>query len=887
MTPEQPSATARAAYERCMRLVRAASILVPDRRRDEWTREWMGELWYRASLLDRASDTGPRAERRLFARTMGAFPHAVWTLSDEMRLDPMLQDLKYAIRGMVKRPAFATLVILILALGIGANTAMFSIVRAVLLKPLPYDRPDELVYMFGAFNQSDRAMVSPVDYLDYRERNSVFASLGAMRIFGTSVLTGGDEPERVRSSATSANFFATLGVKPYRGRVFLPEEEQGNHDVAIISYGLWQRRYGGDARIIGQTIAIDGRPNTVVGVMSPTLDRTMDVQIWRPLPFHTSETSVRRFHYLRLVGRLKAGTTVAQAQRHMDDIARNLAAENPENEGWHLRLAPYRDVVVGGAAPVLFILLGAVGLVLLIACGNVASLLLARASARSGEMAVRTALGAGRGRLVRQLLTESLLLGVAASVAGLVLGHFLLAGIRLVGAGLLPRLAEVEIDGVVLMFTMATAVVTSLAFGAAPAMHVARGDVASSMRSLGKTSSTRAGVTTRDALVVAQVGLSFVLLIGAGLLVRSLWQLQHVETGFDATHLITAEVSLPRGRYKDRTDVERFWTQYLERVRAIPGVESAAATTLLPLRGGGDTYFYIEGQPPASDAQKMNATVCTVTDDYFATMRIPVTSGRVFSAAERGEGAGVTVISAGLAKRLFPNESPIGKRLVVDFGKPFTAEIVGVVADVRVYGQASDAPDLMYFTNRQPNAGFGTNTMNLTTRVRGSPDAFAAQLRASLRSIDADVPLAAVQSMESILSDSVSAPRLRTQLLVGFAVVALLLAIVGLYGMLAYSVTQRAREMGIRIALGARPGSVFGLVIRQGMVLVGVGILLGIGGAVAGTRVLQSQLFGIGAMDPAVFVVVAMTLALAGLMACVVPARRATKADPILALRTE
>jgi putative ABC transport system permease protein len=729
--------------------------------------------------------------------------------------------------------------------------------------------------------------VSPPDYLDYRAQNKVFSSLAGRTIFGMSVLTGTDEPERVRSSIATANFFSTLGIKPYRGRTFRPEEEYGESTVAIISYGLWQRRYAGDARIIGRAILIDGRPNTVVGIMPPTLDRTMDVQVWQPVPFNTPGTSVRRFHYLRLVGRLNPGVTIAQAQRHMDEIARTLAQQYPENESWHLNLTPYRDVVIGNVGPVLFVLLGAVGLVLLIACGNVASLLLARASARGGEMAVRTALGAGRSRLVRQLLTESLLLGLAAGVVGLVLGHYLLEGVRAVGDGTLPRLAEVQIDGVVLAFTFAISLITSLVFGVAPALQTARADLSTTMKSLGKASASRIGVSTRDALVVGQVALSFVLLIGAGLLVRSLWQLQAVETGFDPKRMLAAEITLPDTRYKDRADVQRFWDQFLDRVRAIPGVESAAATTLFPLRGGGDTYFYIEGQPPASDAQKMNAVVSVVTDDYFTTMRTPLVAGRAFTASDRGEGAGVMVISNAMARRLFPGASAIGKRLVVDFGKPFTGEIIGVVADVRVYGQANDAPDVMYFTSRQPNAGFGANRMNVAARVRGDPESMAPQVRAVLRSLDRDIPLAGVQAVESILSDSISGARLRTQLLVGFAAVALVLAVVGLYGMLAYSVTQRSREMGIRIALGARPGAVFRLIVRQGMVLVIVGVVLGIAGAFAAARVMRAQLFAVAPTDPTVFAFVAVVLTVAGLAACIIPARRATKADPISALRIE
>lgn len=879
--------SARAVYERAMRVVRLARRLVPVGRREEWTNEWSGELWYRTSLLDHRGSIDARKATRLMFRTLGAFPHAIWLLTDELRLDPMLQDLKYAIRGLVTRPAFAALVIAILAIGIGANTAMFSIVNSVLLKPLPYDKPDELAYMYGSFKLNGRAMVSPLDYLDYREQNTVFSSLAARTIFGTVVLTGSDEPEKVRSSIASANFFSTLGVKPYRGRVFLPEEEKGESSVAVISYGLWQRRYAGDAQMIGKSITIDGRPITVVGIMPPALDRTMDVQVWQPIPFGTQGTSVRRFHYLRLVGRLKPGMTIPQAQNHMDAVAQRLAATYPENESWHLTLVPYRESVVGNVGPVLLVLLGAVGVVLLIACGNVASLLLARATARSGEMAIRTALGAGRSRIVRQLLTESVVLGLAAGVTGMVVAYYLLAGVRAVSDGVLPRLAELEMDGRVLAFTLGISLLTSLVFGAVPTVYATRPNLAATMKSLGKASAGKGGAYTRDILVVAQVALSFVLLIGAGLLVRSLWHLQNVEAGFDAKQLLTGEVALPRTRYAGRTDVERFWKGFLERVQAIPGVESTAATTLLPLRGGGDTYFYIDGRPPITDSDKMNATVCTVTDEYFSTMRIAMVQGRTFNASDAGDGAPVTVINTGLAKRLFPNESAIGKRLVIDFGKPVTAEIVGIAGDVRVYGQVNDAPDIMYFSNRQPGVGFGVGSMHLVARVRGDPNDYAVQMRAALRGLEADVPLATVESMSDIMYDSISAARLRTQLLTGFAVVALVLAVVGLYGMLAYSVMQRSREMGIRIALGAQAGAVFGLVLRKGVMLVVIGIVLGVAGAIATTKLLSAQLFNVAPNDPTVFGGVALALALAGIAACVVPARRATKADPISALRIE
>ncbi|HEX6049315.1 MAG TPA: FtsX-like permease family protein, partial [Gemmatimonadaceae bacterium] len=391
----------------------------------------------------------------------------------------------------------------------------------------------------------------------------------------------------------------------------------------------------------------------------------------------------------------------------------------------------------------------------------------------------------------------------------------------------------------------------------------------------------------RSALVTLEVALAVTLLVGAGLLVRSLVQLQRVETGFNADGILAAEVSLPSERYETRADTERFWTQFLDRVRAIPGVEAAGATTLLPLRGGGDTYFHIEGQPPATDADKMNATVSTVTDDYFATMRIPMVAGRTFTVTDT-EGPGVTVVSDGLARRLFPGQRALGRRLVVDFGQPFTAEIVGVVADVRIYGQVYDAPDVMYFSNRQPGAGFGTALlMNVAARVRGNPTAIAPQLRAALRAIDPDVPLSAIQPMNEILADSHGRARFRTQLLTSFAGVALVLAVVGLYGTLAYSVTQRMREIGVRIALGAQARAVFGLVLRQGMVLVSIGVVIGVAGAFAVTRLLRAQLFEVTPTDPIVFVGAGAALLAAGFAACAVPARRATRADPIAALRLE
>jgi predicted permease len=458
---------------------------------------------------------------------------------------------------------------------------------------------------------------------------------------------------------------------------------------------LWQRRFGGDPGVLERSLVVNGRTRRVIGVMSPVLDRTLDVQIWKPLEFHTPETQTRRFHFLRAIGRLKPGVTIAQAQSAMDVVAKQLEASYPENATWRLSLFPYRNVVVGDVGRALLILLGAVGLVLLIACGNVASLLLARASSRQGEIAIRTALGASRTRLVRQLLTESMLLAVGGGAVGLTLATFLLRALRVVGVGILPRLGEVGIDRTVLVFTIALSVLTGLIFGVAPALHAVRDNLVTSLASLGRSSGARRTMRARDALVVVQVALSLVLLVGAGLSLRSLWNLQHVPPGFDANNVLTAEVFLSEQRYRDRDAQLRFWQSLSDGLRGIPGVSLASMTTMLPLRGGGDTRYWIEGDAQTTETAR-NAQINVVGDDYFQTMRIPVTSGRVFGRDDR-TGPNTIVLSRRMATKLFRNQNAVGRRLVVDFGNdPFIGEIIGVVGDVRHSGLSSDPRDEVY-----------------------------------------------------------------------------------------------------------------------------------------------------------------------------------------------
>jgi predicted permease len=478
-------------------------------------------------------------------------------------------------------------------------------------------------------------------------------------------------------------------------------------------------------------------------------------------------------------------------------------------------------------------------------------------------------------------------LGLTAGLVGLGLAYYLVETVRAVGAGMVPRLAELALDRTAVLFTVALSLATSVVFGLAPAVHAAKGSVSATVASLGRGSDNRAGVRSRNVLVVAQVAVSLVLLIVAGLLIRSLWQLQRVDPGFDPQRVFTADISLPVARYGERAAAERFWSALTERVTAIPGVEAAAGTTLLPLRGGGDTYFYVDGRPPATDADKLHATVAVVTHGYFETMRIAVKSGRSFSAEDRADGPGVVLINERLARRLFPHGSAVGERVVVDFGKPFRCQIIGVTGDVRLYGQANEVPDQMYFSVRQPGAGFGATRMRLVARVQGEPSAIAPQVRSALRELEPDVPLSSVEPMEDIVAGSTRDVRFRAGLLAGFAGSAFLLAVIGLYGVLAYSVTRRARELGIRIALGARSAELFTLVVREGMLLVACGVALGLVGSFAATQLVAGMLFDVSRTDLRVFIVVTLALLASGLAACVLPARRATQVEAIEALRSE
>ncbi len=871
MTGLPPAAEAR--YRLASRVLAVLRWLVPAGRREDWRREWEAECWHLLARTDR-----PELGRHL----AGAVPHALRLRRNTWRLDMIISDLLFAWRTIRRRPGFALLVSGTLALGIGANTAMFSVVNAVLIRPVPYPAPERLVFMYGSFAKYDRAAMSPPDYLDYRAANTVLTSFAARSIGGEAVITSGGPPERVAAGNVTANFFETLGVAPLRGRLFLPDEEQGTgHDVALLSYGLWQRRFGGDPAVVGTAVTINGRPTEVVGILPRRLDHSLEFEIWLPLAFGRSEMAIRRFHSLRGVGRLKPGVTMAQAQANFDAIAKQLELTYPENETWRLRLVPYRDVVVGDLGRALVILLAAVGLVLLIACVNVANLQLARATTRQGEMLVRTALGADRVRLVRQLLTESLLFAALGGALGLLVATGLMGVIRAATASVLPRMVEVQIDGSVLAFTVVVSLLTGLGFGLAPALHTVRRNLSSTLASLGRGSGRNRG---RDGLVALQVAVSTVLLVGSGLLMKSLVALGQVETGFDAAGVLTANLVLPPARFPDRGAAERFWFELTERLGAIPGVGAAAATSSLPMRGGSDAVYWPEDRPPANEAERRNAMVVSVSEDYFKAFRVPVIEGRGFEPSERNGGPPALIVSRSLAARLFPGQRATGRRLAVDVGTPFAGEIVGVVGDVRAFGVAGPNPDIIYFSAYQPG-GFGIGYLNLVLRTAGDPALLANPVRAAVAELDRELALADVQTMASVVRMSTAPQRFSARLLAAFSIAAVLLAVIGLYGVLAFAVSERSVEIGIRLALGARRQAVFGMVVGRGLLVVGVGIGLGLIGAVVASRVLDGQLYQVKSTDPAVYGTVAAVLAVAGLAATILPARRATRVDPMTAIR--
>jgi putative ABC transport system permease protein len=801
-------------------------------------------------------------------------------------MQTLWQDLRYGTRILLKKPGFTSIAVLTLALGIGANTAIFSVVNAVLLQPLPYGDPDRLVWMWGNIrNGGNRASVSPPDFLDYRAQNSVFEHFGASFTVDSSVnLTGSDEPERLTSRLVTANYFDVLGVRPLYGRAFTAEEEHfGRHLVVVLSYGLWQRRLGADQAIVGREITINNEPYTVVGVMPPDFRPPLSAELWGPMPLDHPGMKAREAHFLRPIGKLKAGVTLAEAQSEMDAIARRLEEQYPtSNTGWSLLLVPLRERMIGNRRPALLVLFGAVAFVLLIACANVANLMLVRAVSRRKEMALRAALGASRWRIARQMLTESLLIALAGGMLGFLLSA---SGIDLLvafSAGNLPPTARISMDAAVLAFTVGISALTGILFGLAPALQMLKVNLNESLKAEGRGGAESCERNrTRNLLVVMETAIAVVLLVGAGLLIRSLIRLQNVHPGFDAENVLTLRIDLSQKKYDKPEKTAAFFSQLETRVAALPGVEAVGMTTELPLSGQpNDLGFTVAGRPPVRSNEGYGADFRRVNRQLFQAMRIPLLRGRHFTKQEVSAGAPVLIVSESLARAVFPNEEPLGQRLLTSPTDP-PREIIGIVGDVSHRGLNLQKRATMYLPIH------ATIWKNLVIRTTADPLSLASAVRREIKALDPELSLANVKPLEQLVYESVAEPRYRTTLLGLFAAVALLLAAIGLYGVLAYAVTNRTHEIGIRMALGAQARDVLRLVIGHGIKLALIGVVLGLGAALALTQLMKTLLFDVSPNDPLTFVVIALLLILVALVACWIPARRATKVDPMIALRCE
>ena len=804
----------------------------------------------------------------------------------------LLHDLRYAARLQRKNPGFTIVAVIALALGIGANTAIFSVVNTVLLRPLPYKDPERLVMVWEDASRHGYPRDTPAagNYVDWRDQNQVFEGMAA--IADTSFnLTGSGEPERLEGRRVSVNLFPLLGVEPQIGRVFTAAEDQpGAQRVVLLSYGLWQRRFGGDPNIAGQSLTLNGESYVVVGVMPARFQfPSSDDQAWVPIAFTQQEMANRGRHYLEVLARLKPGVSLDQAQSEMSTIASRLQQQYPQfNAELGAVVQPLQEHLVGDIKPALLILLGAVGLVLLIACANVANLLLARAAVRQKEIAVRVALGARRWRLIRQFLTESVLLSTVGGLVGLAIAYGGLVLLRAFIPENISQAREISMDLKVLGFTFLVSVATGVIFGLAPAIQAARFNQIETLKEGGRDAATGGGgKRLRGLLVTAEVAISLVLLIGAGLLINSFLRLRNVDPGFRADNLLTMRIVLPKPRYEQFERRSAFYTDLVQRVQSLAGVRSAAITTNLPLyRQGNSISISIEGQPAPPPGQERIVVTRIISPGYFDTMSIPLLRGRNVTEQDTETTPNVVVISETMARRYWPGEDAVGKRIAA--GRVTSPEdwiqVVGVVKDVRQFELNAEPKPQMYLSYRQ--AGF-FEPRDLVVKTDVDPSSLAATVRKAVWEIDKDQPVSNIQTMEEILADSIARQRFSMLLLAIFAGVALVLAGVGIYGVMSYSVAQRTHEIGIRMALGAQTGAVLKLAVGYGMKLVIAGIVIGLIAAFALTRVMATLLFGVTATDPTTFTLISVLLIAVAAVASYVPARRATRVNPIIALRYE
>jgi putative ABC transport system permease protein len=797
------------------------------------------------------------------------------------------RDLRYGVRMLLRRPGFTTVAVLTLALGIGANTTIFSFVNGILLRPLPYAEPERLALIEeNALKRGVTSMgVSFPNFLDWRERNQVFEDVATYQT-GNFSLTGAGEPEQFRGARISAGLLEILRVPPTLGRTFTAEEDRPEQNtVVILGNGVWQNRFGGDSSIVGQQVVLNNRSHTVIGVMPPGFKFPEIAELWVPLAL-TPQSWTRNDHGLGGVARLKAGVSFSHAQSEMDAIAQGIEAENPiTNDGLGVRVTSMHERLSGDYSEALMVLLGTVGCVLLVACANVANLLLARATARKKEIAVRTALGASRGRMVRQLLTESLLLGAAGGTLGLVLAVW---GLELLLAMIpvdLPFWMNFDLDLRVLSFTLGISLLTGVIFGVVPALQASRADVNETLKEGGRSAGTATSHRARNLVVVAEVALSLVVLVAAGLMMQSFLRLRQVNSGVNPRNVLTLALSLPTAKYGGDARAE-FVRRLMESIRTLPGVDSAGATSGLPLGGGTwGRSLTVEGYPVLAVGQAPMIQHNVITPDYFRALGIPILTGRDFNEADSKDATRVTIVDERLAREYWPNESPLGKR--VRFGPPENNEpwhtIVGVAGAVRHERLDTETRQSVYL----PHLQNPVNGIALTVRSQANPTSLIGAVRSELRELDPNLPVTRVRTMEEVVSQSIWQPRLYTILLGLFAAVALLLACVGIYGVMSYSVAQRTHEIGIRMALGASSMDVLKLVISQGIKPALVGVAIGMAGAFGLTHLMSSLLFTVNPTDPVTFGLNAILLTSVATVACWLPARRATKVDPMIALRGE
>ena len=811
-------------------------------------------------------------------------------------METLIRDIRYAARGLLKQPVFAAIVLLTLGLGIGASTAIFSVVNSVLLRKLPYRQPDRIVAIQELSEKGTRVQVTSANFLDWRAQNTVFEHLAAIRVT-TSNLALADYAERIDIAQTSANFFEVFGVTPTYGRFFIPTDEQAGHEpVVILSDGLWRSRFGSDPGLVGKPIKLDGRNYTVIGIAPPRFQYPDKTEAWLPPLKLVPElfpdqdvTQTRGMGYLAAVALLKPGVSLPQAAAEMETITSRLRQQYPEsNNNRFNKVVSLHRHLVGDTDTMLWLLLGAVTFVLLIACANVANLLLANAASRQKEIAIRTALGASRFRVVRQLFTESALLALAGGAVGLLLSVW---GVPLITKLLpreFPRLDEIQIDWRVLGFTLAASVLTGLLFGLAPVFHLTRFGVHDAM----KESSHGAGGSVhrsrlRHALIVAEVALSVVLLAGAGLLFRSFLQLQSVNAGFTPEQVLTARLSPSGEKFKTDSDYIKYYENVLARIGALPGVREAGVINTLPLQKGPTFRFRVEGRAPLPIDKWPPANYRSVSPNYFHVLNIPVLQGRPFSDRDNEQAPTVLLVNQSIAEKYFPGENVVGKR--INFGRtdsnqqPIWREIVGVVADVKNMELKEQPEPEIYFSSLQSPF----EAMSIVIRSSVEPGSLAGAVRGAVAEVDKTVPVADIETMDRIVTESVMQPRFNMVLLGLFSAIALVLSAAGIYGVTSYTVTQRTHELGIRLALGAQLGDVLRLILKQGLAVILVGVSIGLAAAFLLTRLLRTLVFGISTNDPLTFIGITLLLSVVALIACYVPARRATKVDPLVALRYE